>query len=48
MRVVIQRTLKSSVKVDNKIVGQIDNGLTILVGFGLNDTSKEIDYMVNK
>lgn len=48
MKVVIQRTLKSSVKVDNKIVGQIDKGLTILVGFGLNDTSKEIDYMVNK
>ena len=48
MKVVIQRTLKSSVKVDNKIVGQINKGLTILVGFGLNDTSKEIDYMVNK
>lgn len=48
MRVVIQRTLESSVEVDNKIVGQIKNGLTLLVGFGKNDSSKEIDYMVNK
>ena len=48
MRVVIQRTLESSVEVDNKIVGQIKNGLTLLVGFGKNDSSKEINYMVNK
>lgn len=48
MRVVIQRTLESSVEIDNKIVGQIKNGLTLLVGFGKNDSSKEIDYMVNK
>ena len=48
MRVVVQRTLSSSVKVDGNIVGKIDNGLTILVGFGYNDTSKVIDYMVDK
>lgn len=48
MRVVLQRTLESNVSVDNKIVGKIKNGLTILVGFGKNDGSKEIDYMVNK
>lgn len=48
MRVVVQRTLSSSVKVDGNIVGKIDNGLTILVGFGYNDTSKIIDYMVDK
>lgn len=48
MKVVIQRTKESNVKVNNKIVGQIKKGLTILVGFGINDTSKEIDYIVNK
>lgn len=48
MKVVVQRTKSSSVKVDGKIVGSIDNGLTILVGFKVDDTSKEIDYMVNK
>ena len=48
MKVVIQRTKESNVKVNNKIVGQIKKGLTILVGFSINDTSKEIDYIVNK
>lgn len=48
MRVVIQRTKSSCVRVDGNIVGQCSNGLTLLVGFGLNDSSSEIDYMVNK
>ena len=48
MRIVVQRTKKSSVKVNSKIVGAIDNGLTLLVGFTDTDTSKEIDYMVDK
>ena len=38
MRLVIQRSLASSVKVDNKIVGSINNGLVILVGFMLSDS----------
>ena len=48
MRIVVQRTKKSSVKVNSKIVGAIDNGLTLLVAFTDTDTSKEIDYMVDK
>jgi D-tyrosyl-tRNA(Tyr) deacylase len=48
MRIVVQRTKKSSVKVNSKIVGAIGNGLTLLVGFTDTDTSKEIDYMVEK
>ena len=48
MRVVVQRCDKAQVTVDNKIVGKIDNGMMILVGFTDTDTSKEIDYMVNK
>lgn len=48
MRAVIQRTLESSVEVDKKIVGKIDNGLTILVGFTENDNLDIIKYMVNK
>ena len=31
MRVLVQRSGNASVKVDNKIVGQIDNGLVLLV-----------------
>lgn len=48
MKVLVQRVLSSSVKVDNKIVGQINKGLMLLVGFTDSDTDKEIDYMVDK
>lgn len=48
MRTVIQRSLESSVSVDNKIVGKIDKGLVILVGFTHTDTIDDIKYMTNK
>ena len=48
MRIVVQRCKKAQVTVDDKIVGKIDNGLMLLVGFTQGDTSKEIDYMVDK
>lgn len=48
MRVLVQRSLESSVLVDDKIVGRIDNGLVLLVGFTYGDSKKEIDYMVDK
>lgn len=48
MRVLMQRSLDSSVLVDNKIVGKIESGLVLLVGFTYGDSKKEIDYMVDK
>ena len=48
MKILVQRSLKSSVSVDEKIVGSIDRGLVLLVGFTHTDTSKDIDYLVNK
>ena len=48
MKVLVQRSDKASVKVDNKIVGSIDKGMMILVGFTQTDTSENIDYMVDK
>ena len=48
MRVLVQRSLESSVLVDDKIVGRIDNGLVLFVGFTHGDSKKEIDYMVDK
>src|SRR5574344_1599547 len=48
MRVIVQRSLDSNVTVDNKIVGQIDKGLVVLVGFTQGDSSKDIDYLVDK
>jgi D-tyrosyl-tRNA(Tyr) deacylase len=48
MRVIVQRSLDSNVTIDNKIVGQIDKGLVVLVGFTQGDSSKDIDYLVDK
>lgn len=48
MRVVVQRVSKAFVSVNNQIVGSIDEGLMLLVGFTQDDTLENIDYMVNK
>lgn len=48
MRCLIQRSLNSNVEVNNKIIGKINKGLVILVGFTDYDEIKDIDYMVNK
>lgn len=48
MRVVVQRSKNSFVEVDGKIVGKINFGLVLLVGFTMNDSDKEIDYMIDK
>lgn len=48
MRVLVQRALSSSVTVDNEVIGRIDKGAVLLVGFTEGDNSDAIDYMVNK
>ena len=48
MRVLVQRCDEASVKVDNKVVGKINKGMVILVGFTDGDDSTNIDYMVEK
>ena len=48
MRVVVQRVSKAFVSVNNQVVGSIDEGLMLLVGFTQDDTLENIDYMVNK
>lgn len=48
MRILVQRSKESSVSVDNKIVGKIDKGLVLLVGFTEEDSESNIDYLINK
>lgn len=48
MKLVVQRVSNASVEVDGEITGQIDEGLMALVGFGVNDTTKEADYLAKK
>lgn len=48
MKVVVQRCEKAKCLVDSKIIGKIDKGLMLLVGFTHTDTIDNIDYMVDK
>ncbi len=48
MRVILQRVKKASVTVNKKRISKIDNGLLLLVAFTINDTIKDIDYIINK
>ena len=48
MRVIVQRSKKSKVEVNGKIVGEILQGLVILVGFTEGDNEAIIDKMVKK
>ena len=48
MRVLVQRSGKSSVDVDNKTTGNIDKGLVLLVGFTEGDTLEKIEYLAKK
>lgn len=48
MKILVQRSLESSVSVNNKTVGKIDKGMVIFVGFSKTDGSSQIDYFINK
>lgn len=48
MRVLVQKSLEASVKVDGKILGSIDSGLVLLVGFTEGDNEEIIDKMISK
>jgi D-tyrosyl-tRNA(Tyr) deacylase len=45
---VLQRVSKASVSVDRSIVGAIDRGLLLFVGFTDGDSEKEITYLAEK
>ncbi len=48
MRVVIQRVLEASVKVEHKIVGSIEKGLLIFVGIEDADNEEDVIWLSNK
>lgn len=48
MKVVIQRCKKANVKVNEKLVNEIKEGLFILVGITENDNEEDINYLVKK
>ena len=48
MRIVLTTVLNASVTIDNKIVGQINRGFCVLVGFTHEDTKEIVDKMIDK
>ena len=48
MKVVIQRVNKSSVEINNKIKSEIQKGLLVLIGIGLDDDKKDAEWLANK
>ena len=48
MRAVVQRVTSSSVKIDEKIVGSIKEGLNVLIGISKDDTLEDLKYIRDK
>ena len=48
MRVILQRSKKSSVTVDGIEIGKIDSGLVLLTGFTSEDDKAIVDKMIDK
>lgn len=48
MRAVVQRVSSSKVTVDGEVTGEINKGLLVLLGVTHEDTSKDVDYIIDK
>ena len=48
MKAIIQRVSSASVKVENKIVGQINKGFVVLLGITHKDTETEAKFIAKK
>ena len=48
MRALVQRVSRASVTVDDKTIGQIDQGLLLLVGFGPGDGEQALRFCAEK
>ncbi len=48
MRALLQRVSRASVTVDEQVVGQIDQGLLVLLGVGQNDSEAQVKTLAEK
>ena len=48
MRCVVQRVSQASVAVDGEVIGEIDQGLMVLIGVHQDDTAQDVRYMAEK
>ena len=48
MRAVIQRVSYGSVKVEGKIISEINHGMVVLLGIDIDDNEEDISWLANK
>src|SRR5690349_9295301 len=48
MRAVVQRVTRASVTVDDRVVGEIEQGLVVLLAVAHDDTTADADYLAPK
>ncbi len=48
MRAVVQRVLRANLKVENKLISEIESGLLVFWGVGTGDSELEVKKLVNK
>jgi D-tyrosyl-tRNA(Tyr) deacylase len=48
MRAVVQRVTRAGVTIEGEVVGEIENGLVVLLGIARDDTKDDVDYLVPK
>ena len=48
MRAVVQRVTRANVTVDQQVVGEIRNGLVVLLGIASDDQQRDAEYLLNK
>lgn len=48
MKIVVQRVKEANVKVEGKIVGEISEGLLLLIGVSEDDNKNDADWLVKK
>ncbi|HEX4282629.1 MAG TPA: D-aminoacyl-tRNA deacylase [Solirubrobacteraceae bacterium] len=48
MRALVQRVSRASVSVDARVVSSIGPGLLVLLGVGLQDSEREVDWLADK
>jgi len=48
MKIVVQRVKEASVKVEGKIVGEISEGLMLLIGVDETDETNDADWLIKK
>lgn len=48
MKAVIQRVLNANLKVDGKLVSEIDKGYVVFLGVQKGDTEEQADYFIKK